>query len=166
MKILVMSDTHGDAAIIQEVKKQNLDVDAIFHCGDSELPFDASELKDVYKVRGNCDYDMNFPTEVIKEINGETIFTTHGHLFGVKSNLNALSFRAREVGADVVLFGHSHILGVELVDEILYVNPGSLLLPRGRKEKSYAIIEKTGNSWSVSFYTEEKQIIVEKNLVI
>ncbi|MFJ8262364.1 metallophosphoesterase [Rummeliibacillus sp. NPDC094406] len=165
MKILVMSDTHSDAAVITRVMEQNPSVDAIFHCGDSELPFTASELQGIYKVRGNCDHDVNFPTEVVEEIDGKRIFMTHGHLFNVKSNLTALSYRAREVQADVVLFGHSHVLGVELVDGILYVNPGSLLLPRGRKEKSYAIIENIENGWHIIFYTEEKNVIAEKTLL-
>ncbi len=119
MKILVMSDTHSDAAVITKVIAQNPNVDAVFHCGDSELPFQSPELQGVYKVRGNCDHDVEFPTEVIEEISGYKIFMTHGHLFNVKSSLMALSYRAREVQADIVLFGHSHVLGVELVDENL-----------------------------------------------
>ncbi len=160
-----MSDTHSDAAVITRVMEQNPSVDAIFHCGDSELPFTAPELQGIYKVRGNCDHDVNFPTEVVEEIDGKRIFMTHGHLFNVKSSLTSLSYRAREVQADVALFGHSHVLGVELVDEILYVNPGSLLLPRGRKEKSYAIIENIENGWHIIFYSEEKNKIAEKTLL-
>lgn len=160
-----MSDTHSDRAVITQVVNQNPDVNAIFHCGDSELAYTASELQKAYKVRGNCDHDVNFPTEVEEEIEGKRIFMTHGHLFNVKSSLTALSYRAREVQADAVLFGHSHVLGVELVDGILYVNPGSLLLPRGRKEKSYAVIENIENGWHVIFYTEEKNVIAEKTLL-
>jgi len=160
-----MSDTHNDREVITQVISQNTDVDAIFHCGDSELAYTAPELQKVYKVRGNCDHDVNFPTEVIEEIEGKRIFMTHGHLFNVKSSLTALSYKAREVQADVTLFGHSHVLGVELVDGILYVNPGSLLLPRGHKEKSYAIIENIENGWHIIFYTEEKNKIAEKTLL-
>lgn len=165
MKILVMSDTHGDATVISHVIHQNPDVDKIFHCGDSELNFSAPELQNALKVRGNCDHDGQLPLEIIEEIEGKRIFMTHGHLFNVKFELTTLSFRARELGADVVLFGHSHVLGVELVDGILYVNPGSLLLPRRRKEKSYAIVETVENGWHIIFYTEEKQVIEEKTLL-
>ncbi|HWI49324.1 MAG TPA: metallophosphoesterase family protein, partial [Rummeliibacillus sp.] len=42
MKILVMSDTHSDAAVITQVIGQNPDVDAVFHCGDSELAYTAT----------------------------------------------------------------------------------------------------------------------------
>lgn len=165
MKVLVMSDTHSDAAVITRVIDQNPDVDAIFHCGDSELAYSAPELQGVLKVRGNCDHDIHFPTELVEEIDSKRIFMTHGHVYHIKTNLTALSFRAREVEADVVLFGHSHILGVELVDDILYVNPGSLMLPRGRKEKSYAMIEQIESGWHIIFYTEEKNVIEEKTLL-
>ncbi len=47
MKLLVMSDTHSDAAVITNVIAQNPDVDAIFHCGDSELSCSAPELQGV-----------------------------------------------------------------------------------------------------------------------
>ena len=37
--IIVMSDSHGDRAIVEEIKTYYLGkVDAIFHNGDSELP--------------------------------------------------------------------------------------------------------------------------------
>ena len=38
MKIIVMSDSHGDKETVKAVSA--LPADAIFHCGDSELPFD------------------------------------------------------------------------------------------------------------------------------
>lgn len=165
MKILVMSDTHSDAAVITQVMSQNPEVDAVFHCGDSELAYTAPELKDIFKVRGNCDHDIDFPLERIEEIEGKRIFMTHGHLFNVKSSLTAFSYRAREVQADIALFGHTHELGVELVDHILYVNPGSLFRPRGRKEKSYAIVESIEYGWHIIFYTEAKNVIEEKTLL-
>ena len=70
-----------------------------------------------------------------------------------------LLYRGQEIGADVVLFGHSHRLGAELVDETLFVNPGSLLSPRGGNPKSFAIIQKEGKSWTVTFYTNGNQEI-------
>ena len=40
-----------------------------------------------------------------------------------------------KVGAQVACFGHSHVLGAELIDGVLFINPGSILLPRQRVEK-------------------------------
>jgi putative phosphoesterase len=52
-----------------------------------------------------------------------------------------LHYRAREVEADIVCFGHSHILGAEMIEGILFINPGSILLPRERSEKTYIILD-------------------------
>ena len=166
MRILVMSDTHSDAAVIEQVVSNVQDIDAVFHCGDSELSFNADELRNMYKVRGNCDYDKQFPEDVIEEIDAQKIYMTHGHLYNVKLTLLPLSYRAAEVGANLVLFGHSHVLGAELIDDTLFVNPGSLRMPRGRTEKSYAIIDFDGTQWQVTFKTESNEIITQKNFSI
>lgn len=154
MKILVMSDTHGDSHIIDVVKKHVGSVDAIFHCGDSELDLHHSSLEGVQVVLGNCDMDSSIPIEVNTTVKGTNIFMTHGHLFQVKSTLMSLNYRAQELKAQIVLFGHSHVLGAELINGVLFVNPGSLKVPRGRKEKSYAIIEKSSSQWVVTFFSD------------
>jgi uncharacterized protein len=157
MRILVMSDTHGETAVIARVRQHAGLVDAVFHCGDSELDANHETLKGTFVVEGNCDWDSSLPAEVITEVNGIKIFMTHGHLHQVKSSMMPLSYRAQEIGADIVLFGHSHMLGAELVNNTLFVNPGSLSSPRGRREKSYAIIEKTSIAWLVSFFSDGHQ---------
>jgi putative phosphoesterase len=63
-----------------------------------------------------------------------------------------LHYKAREVGANVVCFGHSHIAGAELMDGVLFINPGSMLLPRMRKERTYAILVMDGTEATVQFY--------------
>ena len=39
-------------------------------------------------------------------------------------------------------FGHSHILGAEMINGTLFLNPGSFLMPRGRRERTYALVQK------------------------
>lgn len=159
MKILVMSDTHGDSHVIEKVKGFYPEIDVVIHCGDSELPFSHEALKGVKKVRGNCDRETAFPEEEIFTVNDVTIFVTHGHLFNVKNSILSLTYRAKEVDAQIVCFGHSHILGAEMIDDILFLNPGSLLKPRGRKEKSFAVVEITATSFKVACLTDDHQSI-------
>lgn len=154
MRIVVMSDTHGETNSIDQVRHAVGPVDAVFHCGDSELDTQHESLQDAFVVGGNCDWDSSYSAEVFTEVNGVKVFMTHGHLWQVKSTLMPLSTRAQELGADVVLFGHTHLLGAELIGNTLFVNPGSLELPRGRKEKSYAIIEKSQLKWMVTFFSD------------
>ncbi|TQR16158.1 metallophosphoesterase family protein [Psychrobacillus soli] len=161
MKILVMSDTHRDIETMERVMEHCTDVNAVIHCGDSELAASYFDSKSVHIVRGNCDFDEGFSEEVILELENETILIVHGHKHQVKTTLMPLKYRAEEVDATIVCFGHSHLLGAELQNGTLYINPGSLHKPRGRKEKSYAIIEKLENAWNVLFFSS-KHVIIEK----
>lgn len=139
MKIAVMSDSHGDEETVKIVS--SLSADAFFHCGDSELSFNNPVLSKMHKVRGNCDYDTEFPASILTSIGEKKIFVVHGHEHNVKKSLMKIYYSAIEKGADFVLFGHSHLYGAEIKDGILFVNPGSVLLPRGGKEPTYAVIE-------------------------
>lgn len=159
MKILVMSDTHGDAEVIRRVRDAHQNADWVIHCGDSELPYDHPYLENAIKVRGNCDSDDRFPNEEVFETEEIKGFVAHGHLLNVKSTIMNLLYRSKEIGANAAFFGHSHLLGAELVDGILLVNPGSLLKPRGIKDKSYAIVEFENQTWTVTAYTDESEVI-------
>ena len=141
MQILVMSDTHGDNSIISKVKGYYPNADLYIHCGDSELAFGDESLTEFYYVRGNCDRSAQFAEEQIISAGNRIIYVTHGHLYNVKSSLMQLNYRAQEVKADIVCFGHSHLLGAEKIGNTLFLNPGSLRAPRGRKEKSFIVVE-------------------------
>ncbi|QTM99994.1 YfcE family phosphodiesterase [Sediminibacillus dalangtanensis] len=140
-KVLIMSDSHGwteEVAVIRDRHKE--EVDQFIHCGDSELDADAPELEQFMKVAGNCDMDSRFPDESHFSVGSLHFYVAHGHLHQVKSTLMPLSYRAEEVGAQVICFGHTHIAGAERVDNQLFINPGSIRLPRGRSEHTYAIL--------------------------
>lgn len=159
MKLLIMSDTHSNSKTMEQVIQYHHEVDAVIHCGDSELDYSYFEDKQIHVVKGNCDFDTSFPNEVIFKVKNETIYVTHGHLYQIKSTLMPLYYRAQEVQASIVCFGHSHLLGAEVNNGILFVNPGSLHLPRGRKEKSYAIVEKLDIKWFIFFFSAEHQLL-------
>ena len=161
MDVLIMSDTHGDAAIIERISALYPNMAAYIHCGDSELSADAKELDMFTKVGGNCDMDKNYSDESIIEVNGANIYITHGHLYGVKSSLMALHYRAQEVGAKIVCFGHSHLLGAEMIEGTLFLNPGSLRMPRGRKEKSFIVLSILDDVYVVKCLDENNNLIVE-----
>jgi len=164
MKLLVLSDTHRDTETMEQVIQHCQDVDAVIHCGDSELDAAYFEGTSIHIVRGNCDFDELFEDEALFDLANNKVLVVHGHKHNVKSTLMPLNYRAQEVQASIVCFGHSHLLGAELQNGILFVNPGSLHKPRGRKEKSYAIIQKLENAWSVLFYTDEHKLLEQVNL--
>ncbi|MBN9653886.1 metallophosphoesterase [Halobacillus sp. GSS1] len=140
-KVLILSDTHGLKNEVMEIKDRHHDVDAMIHCGDSELAYGSKELEGFTYAKGNCDFEPEMREEQTLKVGDVTFLVTHGHLHQIKSTLMPLSYRAEEVGAQVACFGHSHIAGAEKVDDTLFINPGSARLPRDREEPTYAILE-------------------------
>ncbi|MEJ9149952.1 metallophosphoesterase [Bacillus smithii] len=162
MKLLVVSDSHGDTEILKDLKaRYEQEMDAMFHCGDSELPADSEVMKGYIVVRGNCDMDDRYPYDIVEEIKGKRIFMTHGHRYDVKASFSKLKQKAKANKADFVFFGHSHQAVAEKIGETLFLNPGSILLPRGRKERTYAIVELDGDDSVVLFYNEQHQLLTD-----
>jgi len=158
-KVLILSDSHSLTEEICQITERHR-VNHLIHCGDSELDMDAPELEPFIKVGGNCDPDTRFPDEQTIKIENFTYFITHGHLYQVKMNLTALSYRAEEVQADVVCYGHTHIAGAEKLGGQLFINPGSIRLPNNRSEKTYAIMEwDSSDHVQINFYTTDGEWI-------
>lgn len=152
MKILICSDSHGLTEELTVLRKVHPDMDYYIHCGDSELDKDHPAVQGYHIVRGNCDFGDDFPNQDLIVAGNERVFITHGHRHHVKTSLMNLRYKALEQNATIVCFGHSHILGFEKIDGILFINPGSLALPRMRKERTYVILEINGTTKTVHVY--------------
>lgn len=151
-KVLVVSDSHGLTDELEVLRKRHLnDVDLMIHCGDSELMPDEEVMNGYLTVKGNCDFG-SYPLETTKEIAGRKFFITHGHRYSVKSSLMNLSYKVAEVGADIACFGHSHVLGAEVIGNTLFLNPGSIRLPRERYEKTYVILDLLDETIKMSVF--------------
>ncbi|MFP5202953.1 MULTISPECIES: YfcE family phosphodiesterase [Bacillus] len=161
MKILIISDSHGLTDELQTIAKRHAaEVDMMIHCGDSELETNHPALEGYKVVKGNCDFMGDFEEELLLPLDGGgKLILTHGHLHGIKQSLLQVYYRAEELGADIICFGHSHIPGSELLRGKLLINPGSVHLPRVRKERSYAILTLDGSEANVQFFTDEGQVI-------
>jgi|SRR5579875_684668 len=154
MRICAVGDTHRYRHELLTAVKSVQPLDAIVHAGDETS--DALWLKErvdwpVYGVAGNWDTaNEMFPLERILDF-GPRMLLTHGHRWRVKENLSLLSQRAKRAGVDMVVFGHSHVAGTTFHDNILFINPGSLAAPRGRRERTFATIdiEETAQAYSV-----------------
>lgn len=135
MLIAVLSDTHRATKYINLAKKLITDADILIHLGDNieDVEILENDFKGkVYAVAGNCDYSAKYPKEDIIEVNGRKIFFTHGDLYGVKSSMNNIYYRGRELEADIVLFGHTHEQIIEEGKDMILMNPGSISLPKFR----------------------------------
>ena len=129
MRILVISDSHGNYAQALKAHERAGEVDHIIHLGDGceDALFMEQVLEvPVIRVAGNCDLDGRLPNERCLELGTSRFFVTHGNNYQVKSGLSRLKARGAEVAASVVLYGHTHLPAVEALGGVLYVNPGQL----------------------------------------
>ena len=157
-KVLIMSDSHGWEEEILNIKNRHYhEIDAMIHCGDSELSPDSKELSEFHTVKGNMDFDADFPTEREVKLDSLHFLIVHGHLHQTNSTLMNVQYRAEEVGANVVCFGHSHIPVAENIGDILFINPGSIRQPRVQLPGSYAILSADHNLTNIDirYYTKD-----------
>lgn len=145
MKILVVSDTHGYNTNLFRLLESIKPIDMFIHCGDSgDLADYIEEFADcpVVMVRGNCDMCSSLKSDEIVEIAGHRIFVTHGHAYGIKGGLDEFVEKAEAVGADIALYGHSHIPDLSYVHGVSLFNPGSISMPRQEGRRcTYGTIE-------------------------
>ena len=131
MRILVLSDSHGMPSRILDAVEAHPEAEALIFLGDGERDLDTVEsyyhrLPNVIKVAGNCDFSSSLPLLRVVTLGGKKIYCTHGHAEHVKYGTDELILRARQEGADIVLYGHTHT-GVTCYDDGLYImNPGSI----------------------------------------
>ncbi|WP_046173997.1 metallophosphoesterase [Domibacillus indicus] len=163
MKLLIVSDNHGWDSVLADLKRRYQGkVNAMIHCGDSEMTAEDPAIAGYTVVRGNCDSEDRFPNDLLESIEECRVFVTHGHRYNIKMTLTNLAMKAKETGADFVFFGHSHTAGAEMDnDGVLYLNPGSIALPRGRREKTYAIVNVEKSKIDVRFFDEKHHEVEE-----
>ena len=145
MEILVISDSHGNTSNFAKILTRHPKIEFILHLGDySHDILRMRELRPtaiLEAVLGNCDRQKLFPMEQVLPLVGKRIFLTHGHGYGVKSSMVSLVTKGSLEKADIILYGHTHIPKVEMIDGIWVVNPGSITLPKEGNKASYAIVE-------------------------
>lgn len=146
MRILVTSDSHGNEDNLRRAILAQPKAEIVIHLGDGETEADRMKRsfpeKMFLQVRGNCDWGSNLPTEGVYDVQGVKIFYTHGHMYGVKSGLYNAVCAAREKGASILLYGHTHLAMTDYEDGLHIMNPGSL----GGWKPSYGTIDIFENS--------------------
>lgn len=146
MLVGVISDTHRQNKYIKRALDKLSGCDFIIHLGDNTS--DVQEIEKYYNgkiisVKGNCDYAEDILSERIEVLGDKKIFITHGHNYNVKTTLENLKYKAMEVGADIALFGHTHIAITLFEEGIWFINPGSAGMARNGKN-SIGLIEIIG----------------------
>lgn len=148
MRIVAMSDSHGDSFALEQVFRKTAGSGNVFvHLGDGERELDMMRLKypdlDIRHVAGNCDYHSMSPNIEIIFAGDIKVLCTHGHLYGVIYGTEMLRSIARDNGCKAVLFGHTHCRYESYEDGIYLLNPGSCSCPRDYEDPSFGWIDIT-----------------------
>lgn len=161
MKLMIASDIHGSSyycrKMIEAYRQEEADRllllgDLLYHGPRNNLPRDynpkevismLNEIKnELLCVRGNCDTEvdqmvLDFPILAeycLLELDGRTIFATHGHNFN-PDNLPMLK------EGDILLNGHTHIPANQNMGTYTYMNPGSISIPKEGSAHEYMIYD-------------------------
>ncbi len=150
MKCLVFSDSHGSSYAMKSALSAHRDAEAVFFLGDglsdAELISEFDRARTWFYVRGNCDFKTAVFGETVEKTGevtllGKKIVYTHGDLYAVKYGSEGLVSLARERGADIVLFGHTHSACEHYENGVWYLNPGAA----SGYSPSYGILTLTEN---------------------
>ncbi len=155
MEFLIFSDSHGAYDSAREAfRRQIRTPDAVFFLGDGlrEMRNADFEGASFFAVRGNCDFFAcdDAPEELVLSFEGHKLLLCHGHCHRVKSGYAALISHAAKLGADLVLFGHTHMPHAEmlaagtLVGGIPLCRPMYLFNPGSLREGSFGTLSLKG----------------------
>jgi len=155
VKVLVVSDNHKDEASLEELVNiyEGENIDLWLHAGDSEFGSNHVAWDTFKTVKGNMDWESEFPMVRVETVADKPFVLLHGHKHQVKSSLNSMAEVAKENGARFVFYGHTHVARVDKMEDIFFINPGSITQPRGGlRIGSYAIYEQSEEGEMIRFY--------------
>lgn len=168
MKWMIASDLHGSAyycrKMLEAFEREGADRlfllgDLLYHGPRNDLPREYApkevipllngKKEKLLCVRGNCDAEVDqmvleFPVladYAVLPVGQRLIYATHGHIYHVK-NLPPLA------PGDVLLHGHTHVPAwTEFGQGNLYLNPGSVSIPKEDSPHSYMTLEGNTMQW-------------------
>ncbi len=167
MKLMIASDLHGSAfyckQMLEAYRREGADKllllgDILYHGPRNDLPKDYSPKEvaahlnavagELLCVRGNCDSEvdqmvLDFPIlaeSCILYCGGKMIFATHGHQFN-EEHLPKLK------KGDILLNGHFHLPKLVEYEGYIYMNPGSVSIPKEESRHGYMVLEDSSFYW-------------------
>jgi len=167
MKIMIASDIHGSefycSQLIQAYEREGADRllilgDVLYHGPRNDLPRDYAPKKviamlndmkeDIYCVRGNCEAEVDqmvleFPVladYALIPAGDKMVYATHGHVYNEK-NLPPMH------DGDVLLNGHTHVPKCVEHENYIYMNPGSVSIPKEDSHHGYMILDGNKFTW-------------------
>lgn len=167
MKLMIASDIHGSAyyckLLMERFEQESPEKlillgDILYHGPRNDLPeeYNPKEVANmlngisdrIFSIRGNCDSEvdqmmLHFPIlsdSAIVYANGHEFYLTHGHNYG-ETNPPPIT------NGTILVCGHTHVPKCQEYDGYIYVNPGSVSIPKEDSPHSYIIIEDNAIIW-------------------
>ena len=161
IKFLIASDIHGSALYLEELlaafAREGADRlvllgDILYHGPRNDLPEGyapkkcielLSPLGDrILAVRGNCDTEVDqmvLPFPILADYavipaKGRLIYLSHGHKYG-ESNPPPIA------RGDILLGGHTHVAKIADHGDYVYLNPGSISIPKENTPQGYILFD-------------------------
>ena len=120
-KLLILSDSHNSTGAVERILHAESDATAVIFLGDGRRGLEeALPFYPAMRV-----YAALEPLDGLAAFDQVVVFYTHGHMYGVKYDLDTLTDAAAARGAEVALFGHTHIPVAEQRGSVFLFNPGS-----------------------------------------
>jgi len=166
-KIMIASDIHGSATYCEKLldafrregaERLLLLGDLLYHGPRNDLP-DGYAPKAVITmlnavrerllcVRGNCEAEvdqmvLDFPVMAemgVLFIGGRALYFTHGH---IRNSDNPPPLRE----GDILLCGHTHVPTLKVLPQFIYMNPGSVSIPKEDSPRGYMTLEGSLFRW-------------------
>lgn len=149
MKFVIVSDSHGDTKLLNEIVLKNQDADIFIHLGDYEIP--DYFLSRFLCVKGNCDFSSLNKKEYTIQYDFGKIHIEHGNQIDF-SNFDEYVLSKN---VDIFLFGHLHKKMAFKIENTYVFNPGSLTYPRDSNKGSYLILNVTKDKIDYKFIDVE-----------
>ncbi len=167
MKLMIASDIHGSAyycgTLLEAFAAEGADKllllgDILYHGPRNDLPRDYSPKRvaemlngvkeKIFCVRGNCDSEVDqmmlqFPIMAdyaVIEAKDRIIYASHGHIYN-SDNLPPLT------SGDILLHGHTHVPACRNLGLCIYMNPGSVSIPKEDSCHSYMVFKEGIFAW-------------------
>ncbi len=143
MTVLIVSDTHRKHQFLEKQIKKMKRIDLLIHLGDVEG--ETEYIKGLVEcpveiVAGNNDFFDDLPREKEITVGKYKVLLTHGHFLSVNFTRKNIISYARSLGADIVMFGHTHKPVIEYDNDVIALNPGSIAFPRQENRRPSCIV--------------------------
>ena len=152
MRILLISDSHGNNEAVDELIVKWPNIDLYLHAGDSE-----SHPRSVYPfrvVRGNCDYSFDMEDELL-------IPTAFGNIL-MRHKKEVSPKKLQEKNVKLYIYGHTHVPECVKRKGVAFINPGSLAYPRSEYGPTYMVLNLEREKVDVALYSFETHKVLKR----